>query len=75
MAEPVTEVALIPLQSGAAVEDTNSPAGKIWRETMDTVKAQEGCQKCYYGREIENTNNLHFFVGKRSKTASLPPIA
>ena len=64
MADQVTEVALIPLQSGATVEDASTAAGKIWKETVETVKAQEGCQKCYYGREFENPNNLHFFVGR-----------
>ena len=64
MTAPATEIALIPLQIGATIEDADSPAGQIWKSTLDTVKAQEGFQRCYYGREVEATNKLHFFVGK-----------
>lgn len=64
MAAPATEVAAIPLKAGAVIEHIESPAGKAWRSTIDTVSAQEGFQRCYYGREVEHPGMLHFFVGK-----------
>ncbi|KAL9131655.1 MAG: hypothetical protein Q9217_000466 [Psora testacea] len=59
---PVTELATIPLQSGATIEDPDSPAGKIWTATLDTVSQQPGYQRAYYGREIENPALLQLFV-------------
>lgn len=60
---PATELATIPLVAGATIEDANSPAGKVWQSTLDTVSAQDGYQKAYYGREVENPSVLQFFVG------------
>ena len=62
---PATELATIPLVSGATIEDPNSPAGKIWQSTLDTVSQQEGFQRSYWGREVENPSVLQLFVGKR----------
>lgn len=64
---PVTEIATFPLAAGATIEDANSPAGKVWRSALDTVSAQDGFQKAYYGREVEDPSVLQFFVG-RSET-------
>lgn len=60
---PVTEIATIPLAAGATIEDPHSPAGKVWQSTLDTVSAQDGFQKAYYGREVEDPRVLQFFVG------------
>lgn len=59
---PATELATIPLVSGATIEDADSPAGKIWHTTLDTVSQQEGFQRCYWGREVENPSVLQLFV-------------
>lgn len=63
---PATELATIPLVSGATIEDADSPAGKVWQSTLDTVSQQEGYQRSYWGREIENPSVLQLFVGKTS---------
>lgn len=59
---PATELATIPLASGAAIEDPNSPAGKVWQSTLDTVSQQDGYQRIYYGREVENPSVLQLFI-------------
>lgn len=60
---PATELATLPLSSGATIEDANSPAGKVWQSTLDTVSTQEGFQRAYYGREVENPSVLQLFIG------------
>lgn len=39
---PATEIATLPLTAGATIEDANSPTGKVWQSTLDTVSAQVG---------------------------------
>lgn len=64
MAIPATEIATLPLSAGANIEDHSSAAGKVWQATLDTVSQQEGFQRAYYGREVENQSVLQFLVGK-----------
>lgn len=59
---PATELATLPLASGAAIEDPDSPAGKVWQSTLDTVSQQDGFQRAYWGREVENQSVLQLFV-------------
>ncbi|KAL6714538.1 hypothetical protein ACLMJK_007963 [Lecanora helva] len=59
---PATEIATLPLASGADIEDSNSPAGKVWQSTLDTVSDQPGFQRAYYGRQIENSSVLQLLV-------------
>ncbi|KAL9104238.1 MAG: hypothetical protein Q9163_000786 [Psora crenata] len=66
---PVTELATIPLQSGATIEDAASPAGRVWTATLDTVSQQPGYQRACYGRELENQSLLQFFVDWESYEA------
>lgn len=62
---PATELATIPLATGASIEDPTSPAGKVWAGTISTVSQQDGFQRAHWGREVENPSVLQFFVGKR----------
>ena len=59
---PATEIATLPLQAGATIEDPETPAGKIWSATLDTVSQQDGFQRCYYGRHVEAQTSLDLFV-------------
>ena len=61
---PATEIATIPLTAGSKIEDPESPAGKVWQSTIDTVSSQPGYQRLYYGREVENPSVVQLFVGK-----------
>ena len=61
---PATEIATMPLIAGAAIEDPDSSAGKVWQSTLDTVSAQDGFQRAYYGREVENQSVLQLLIGE-----------
>lgn len=71
---PATELATFPIASGAAVEDGDSAAGKVWQSTLDTVSQQDGFQRLYWGREVEDPSVLQLFVGNSiNPTLSQPP--
>ena len=72
---PATELATIPLTSGAEIEDPASPAGKVWQSALDTIAQQDGFQRAYWGREVENPSVLQLFVGTylmKFQSRSLP---
>ncbi len=60
---PATEIATIPLITGAAIEDPSSPAGKVMQATIDTVSQQDGFQRALWGREVENPSVLQLLIG------------
>ena len=67
MANPVTEIATVPLRAGITVGDVHSPAPKIsvvWKIFLMVVSAREGFQRCYFGQQIENSHMLDLFIGK-----------
>lgn len=68
---PATEIAALPLIPGAQIEDPSAPAGAVWKSTIDTLLAQEGFQRAYWGRQVENPSVLELLVGKlhRVKTS------
>lgn len=59
---PVTELALIAMKAGVNPEDPNTPEGQVWQEALTTISGQEGCQRMYWGREIENRTNMRLFI-------------
>ena len=61
---PATEIATLPLIAGATIEDSDSSAGKVWQSTLDTVSAQDGFQRAYYGREVENQSVVQLLIGE-----------
>lgn len=62
MAPPATEIAILSISANTTIEDSTSPAGKAWKSVTETVIAQEGCQRVYWGRQVENPNIVDFFV-------------
>ncbi|KAL8723485.1 MAG: hypothetical protein Q9225_000218 [Loekoesia sp. 1 TL-2023] len=69
MARPVTEIATIPLQPGADVDDLDSHTGKVLSDTLGTLLQQEGYQRAYKGRRVENPNILQIYVDWASRDA------
>ena len=61
---PATEIATFPLITGATIEDPDSSAGKVWQSILDTVSAQDGFQRAYYGRKVENQSVVQFLIGE-----------
>lgn len=64
MSFPATEIAIIPLSSGASIEDPLSPLGEIWQSCLGTIAGQKGFRRLYWGRRVESSNVIDFFVGK-----------
>lgn len=62
-----TEIAFIALQPGATIEDKSSGAGKIWADTLKTVASQDGYQRSFYSRQVEDPTMLIWLIGTQSK--------
>src|SRR6266536_842100 len=69
MAQPVTECATIVLKPGVDIEGHTQEA-KIWKETLKIVSEQDGYQREYYGRQLENPNVLMLLIGMSSNKLS-----
>lgn len=59
---PVTAVIYLPLKTGADPADASSIAASIWQDTLNAVLKQEGAQRAYWSREVENPSMLRLFV-------------
>jgi len=51
---PVTEVALFPLAEDQNVDDPTSAAGQTLNACLETVSKQDGCQRVFWGKQVEN---------------------
>ncbi|KIV86655.1 hypothetical protein PV11_02254 [Exophiala sideris] len=58
----VTEIALLPLQEGKIPDDRTSQIGQIHADLLEILLAQPGCQRCYWGRGVEDRLLLRWFV-------------
>lgn len=63
MPTPVTEIASITLKPGAEIEGSSETA-KVWKQTIETIREQEGYQRLYYGRAVEDEGLLMLFIGR-----------
>lgn len=61
---PATEIATLPLDAGANLEDPQSSSSKIWQSALDTISQQDGYQRLYWGRQVENPQIMMLLVGK-----------
>lgn len=59
---PATEIAHFPIDATANLEDPQSPSGAIWQSTLDTISQQDGYQRLYWGRRIEDPHLITFLV-------------
>lgn len=57
-----TEIANLRLDAIANLEDPQSSSGAIWQSTMDTVSQQDGYQRLYWGRQVEDPHILTMLV-------------
>jgi len=58
----VTEIATLFLKAGTDVEDQSSPVSQIAQEAISTISNQPGCQRIYYGPELEDSSILQLFI-------------
>jgi hypothetical protein len=69
-----TETAIIYLKPDTNFEDASSPAAKQLRKCLDIVAAQKGCQRQYYGRQLEDPSLFVWSIGQQFPTALTEPI-
>lgn len=59
---PVTEIGIFPLIEGQDLDDPTSAAGQTLKACLETVSKQDGCQRIYWGRQVENPSIGTVFV-------------
>lgn len=64
MSLPATEIAILPLIAGAAIEQPDTSSGRIWHDTLDTIAQQDGYQRLFWGRRIEKQSDAVLLIGK-----------
>jgi hypothetical protein len=69
-----TETAIIYLKPDSNFEDASSPAAAQLRKCLDIVAAQKGCQRQYYGRQLEDPSLFIWSIGPQSPTNECEPI-
>jgi len=62
MSSGITEVVILPLKAGSDVHDPTSQTGKIMQECLNTALGVEGCQRAFWGTELENPATLRWMV-------------
>jgi len=62
MPSNATEIATFAVLPGSNLEDPNSAPGTVWQEILTTVLDQEGAQRAYWGRQVEDPSMMHLFV-------------
>lgn len=75
MAPPATELAFLPLVSGATVEDRSTDAGIAWRETLNILADQPGFIDAFYNRQIENPSVLSLVIGEELLLPDSPSLS
>jgi hypothetical protein len=63
MPSSVTEICYLTLKPGLDLEAPDSTAAQTWNDIVTTVSQQEGYQNSYWGRQIENPNELLLLIG------------
>ena len=64
MPSPATEVVSFPLPAGAEIKNPDSAAGKVFKDVLGTLFQQEGYQRSYFGRQVENSNTIDLYIGE-----------
>lgn len=59
---PATEICFLPLKDGSYPEDADSGVGQKFKEIFNTILAQDGCQRLYWGRQVEHPSILTLFI-------------
>lgn len=58
----ITEIAFLPLQEHKIPEANASDTGKAHSHAIETLLAQPGAQRVYWGRQVEDSQMLMWFV-------------
>ena len=66
MAAHATEIVSFPISDDSLICDPSSPAGKQAQEVKETLAAQEGFQRAYWGYYVENPRMMQLMIGRHS---------
>lgn len=74
---PCTEIATLPIVAGAAIEEEGTSTYTIWQDLLITIASQDGYQRLYWGRRIEDQSVVSLLVGtpyhfKSGSTVAVP---
>ena len=61
---PCTEIATLPIVAGAAIEEEGTSTYTIWQDLLNTIASQDGYQRLYWGRRIEDQSAVSLLIGK-----------
>ena len=60
---PATEIATLSVIGAASLEKEGSPSYTIWQELLSTIASQDGYQRTYWGRRIEDQSVVSLLIG------------
>ena len=60
---PATEIATLSVTAAASLEKEGSPSYNIWHELLNTIASQDGYQRAYWGRRIEDQSVVSLLIG------------
>jgi len=72
MSLPATEIAVMTFKAGATVEDPSSSAAQAFQHMLKTISQQEGFQRVFWGRRVENESEVQLLVGKCCPLPNVP---
>ncbi|KAK5132848.1 hypothetical protein LTR08_008564 [Meristemomyces frigidus] len=64
---PTTEIAVFPLVAGSNIGDPDSAAGKVVKDTFDTLKATDGMQQIQFGTRVEDPTVMQLLINWEAK--------
>ncbi|KAK5126296.1 hypothetical protein LTR85_010532 [Meristemomyces frigidus] len=64
---PTTEIAVFPLKAGTNPGDPDSVAGKVIKNTFDTLNTIDGMQQIQFGVRVEDPTVFHLMVNWETK--------
>ena len=60
---PATEIATLSVKVAASLEKEGSPSYIIWQELLGTIASQDGYQRTYWGRRVEDQSLVSLLIG------------
>jgi hypothetical protein len=59
---PVTEILIAKLKDSAESLEGSGEGASIWQETIDTIIVQDGVQRLYWGKVVEDASMVRMFI-------------
>ncbi|EXJ81149.1 hypothetical protein A1O3_07438 [Capronia epimyces CBS 606.96] len=59
---PATEICFLPLKEESYPDDATSTAGQKFKSILETILAQDGAQRLYWGPQVEHPSIYNLFI-------------